>query len=61
MTCWRPTLKRDPAQLLHLPIGSAQHCAESLAAYASAGAREVLLWPIRDGLHQLERGMAAAS
>jgi alkanesulfonate monooxygenase SsuD/methylene tetrahydromethanopterin reductase-like flavin-dependent oxidoreductase (luciferase family) len=56
-----PTLNRDPTQLVHLPIGSAQHCSEALAAYAAAGAREVLLWPIRDGLHQLERGMDAAS
>jgi len=56
-----PTLNRDPAQLAHLPIGSPQHCSEALAAYAAAGAREVLLWPVRDGLHQLARGMAAAS
>jgi len=56
-----PTLNRDPAQLVHLPIGSAQHCSETLAAYAAAGAHEVLLWPIRDGLHQLERGMDVAS
>ena len=56
-----PTLNRDPAQLVHLPIGSAEHCSEAIAAYAAAGAREVLLWPIRDALHQLERGMAAAS
>lgn len=56
-----PALSRDPAQLGHLPIGSAQHCSEALAAYAAAGAREVLLWPIRDGLNQLERGMDAAS
>ncbi len=56
-----PTLHRDPAELVHLPIGSAQHCSEALAAYAAAGAREVLLWPIRDALHQLERGMEAAS
>jgi alkanesulfonate monooxygenase SsuD/methylene tetrahydromethanopterin reductase-like flavin-dependent oxidoreductase (luciferase family) len=56
-----PALKRDPAQLVDLPIGSAQHCSEVLAGYAAAGAREVLLWPIRDNLHQLERGMAAAA
>jgi alkanesulfonate monooxygenase SsuD/methylene tetrahydromethanopterin reductase-like flavin-dependent oxidoreductase (luciferase family) len=55
-----PALNRDPAQLVHLPIGSAQHCSEVLAGYAAAGAREVLLWPIRDTLRQLERGMAAA-
>lgn len=55
------TLHRDPAKLRHLPIGSAHHCSEALAAYAAAGACEVLLWPIRDALHQLELGMAAAS
>jgi alkanesulfonate monooxygenase SsuD/methylene tetrahydromethanopterin reductase-like flavin-dependent oxidoreductase (luciferase family) len=53
-------LNRDPASLEHLPIGSAQHCAESLGAYAAAGAREVLVWPIRDARRQLERCMAAA-
>lgn len=56
-----PALKRDPAKLAHLPIGSPQHCSEVLAGYADAGAREVLLWPIRDNLHQLERGMDAAA
>ena len=56
-----PTLNRDPAQLAHLPVGSAQHCSETLAAYADAGAREVLLWPVRDAVRQLERGMEAAS
>jgi alkanesulfonate monooxygenase SsuD/methylene tetrahydromethanopterin reductase-like flavin-dependent oxidoreductase (luciferase family) len=56
-----PALKRDPSQLVDLPIGSAEHCAEVLAAYAAAGAREVLLWPIRDNLRQLELGMAAAA
>ena len=49
-----PTLKRDPEQLRHLPIGSAQHCSEALAAYAAAGAGEVLVWPVRDSLRQLE-------
>ena len=55
-----PVLHRDPAQLTHLPVGSAQHCAEVLAEYAEAGAGEVLLWPVRDSLRQLERGMSAA-
>ena len=50
-----PTLNRDPESLRHLPIGSAQYCAEALAAYAAAGADEVLIWPIRDTLQQLER------
>jgi alkanesulfonate monooxygenase SsuD/methylene tetrahydromethanopterin reductase-like flavin-dependent oxidoreductase (luciferase family) len=56
-----PALGRDPAQLPDLPIGSAAHCSEVLAGYAAAGAREVLLWPVRDSLRQLERGMAAAA
>ena len=49
-----PTLNRDPAKLRHLPIGSAQYCSEALAAYAAAGAGEVLVWPVRDSLQQLE-------
>jgi alkanesulfonate monooxygenase SsuD/methylene tetrahydromethanopterin reductase-like flavin-dependent oxidoreductase (luciferase family) len=56
-----PALNRDPALLADLPIGSAQHCAEVLAKYTAAGAREVLLWPIRDSVHQIERAMVAAS
>jgi hypothetical protein len=56
-----PALNRDPSQLVDLPIGSAEHCSEVLAGYAAAGAREVLLWPVRDNLHQLERGMSAAA
>jgi alkanesulfonate monooxygenase SsuD/methylene tetrahydromethanopterin reductase-like flavin-dependent oxidoreductase (luciferase family) len=56
-----PALGRDPEQLPELPIGSVQHCAEVLAGYADAGAREVLLWPVRDSVRQLERGMAAAA
>ena len=54
-----PTLGRDPAELRHLPIGSPEHCSQALAAYAAAGAREVLLWPIRDPSVQLERVAAA--
>jgi alkanesulfonate monooxygenase SsuD/methylene tetrahydromethanopterin reductase-like flavin-dependent oxidoreductase (luciferase family) len=50
-----PTLGRDPETLRHLPIGSAGHCAEALAAYAAAGADEVLVWPVRDPIKQLER------
>ena len=56
-----PALNRDPALLADLPVGGSQHCSEVLAGYAAAGAREVLLWPIRDNLRQLERGMGAAS
>ncbi len=56
-----PALNLDPAQLAHLPIGSPEHCAEVLAGYAAAGAREVLVWPVRDPLGQLERCAAAAT
>jgi alkanesulfonate monooxygenase SsuD/methylene tetrahydromethanopterin reductase-like flavin-dependent oxidoreductase (luciferase family) len=55
-----PTLGRDPAGLAHLPIGGTAHCAEVLAGYAAAGAREVLVWPLRDSLQQLELCAAAA-
>jgi alkanesulfonate monooxygenase SsuD/methylene tetrahydromethanopterin reductase-like flavin-dependent oxidoreductase (luciferase family) len=50
-----PTLNRDPADLTDLPVGSAEHCAAVLARYAEAGARQVLIWPLRDGTAQLER------
>ncbi len=56
-----PVLHRDPDQLAHLPVGGAQHCADVFAEYAAAGAAELLVWPVRDSLRQLERGMAAAS
>ena len=49
------TLNRDPDSLRHLPIGTAQYCAEVLAAYAAAGTDEVLIWPVRDTLRQLAR------
>ena len=56
-----PTLGRDREQLVHLPVGSPEHCADALAAYAAAGARELLVWPVRDGVAQLERCAAVAS
>ena len=37
------------------PIGTADHCVDVLNRYAAAGAREVVLWPIRDPISQLER------
>ena len=36
-------------------MGSAGHCAEALAAYAAAGADEVLVWPVRDPVRRVER------
>jgi len=50
-----PALNRDPAALARwLPIGTAEHCAEVLTGYAQAGARRVLLWPVRDVIRQLQ-------
>jgi alkanesulfonate monooxygenase SsuD/methylene tetrahydromethanopterin reductase-like flavin-dependent oxidoreductase (luciferase family) len=51
-----PVLNR-PVEALHdlaLPIGSAEQCAERIAAYAQAGAERVLVWPLADELRQLE-------
>jgi alkanesulfonate monooxygenase SsuD/methylene tetrahydromethanopterin reductase-like flavin-dependent oxidoreductase (luciferase family) len=39
---------------LALPIGSPELCAERLSAYAEAGAESVFVWPLADGLRQLE-------
>lgn len=36
-----------------LPIGPAEVCAETLAAYAAAGAQRAFLWPLCDELEQL--------
>jgi alkanesulfonate monooxygenase SsuD/methylene tetrahydromethanopterin reductase-like flavin-dependent oxidoreductase (luciferase family) len=50
-----PLLGRDPSQLVaQLPIGSPEHCVALLDAYAEAGAHRILLWPIRDPIHQLQ-------
>ncbi len=56
-----PTLNRDPATLRHLPIGNPEHCAQALADYDAAGARELLLWPLRDPLLQLQRAATIAA
>jgi alkanesulfonate monooxygenase SsuD/methylene tetrahydromethanopterin reductase-like flavin-dependent oxidoreductase (luciferase family) len=50
-----PLLGRDPDALAsQLPVGSAEHCAGLLDAYAAAGAQRVLLWPVADPIAQLE-------
>ena len=50
-----PLLGRDADGLLaQLPIGTPEHCVALLDAYAEAGARRILLWPIHDPVHQLE-------
>jgi alkanesulfonate monooxygenase SsuD/methylene tetrahydromethanopterin reductase-like flavin-dependent oxidoreductase (luciferase family) len=51
-----PVLQRDPDGLREqLPVGPPAHCIELLARYAEAGARRILLWPVRDPIDQLER------
>jgi alkanesulfonate monooxygenase SsuD/methylene tetrahydromethanopterin reductase-like flavin-dependent oxidoreductase (luciferase family) len=51
-----PVLQRDPDRLREqLPVGSPAHCVELLGRYAEAGARRILLWPVRDPMEQLER------
>ena len=47
-------LRRDPEGLAtQLPIGPAGHCIDLLNSYAQVGARQILLWPIRNPVHQL--------
>jgi alkanesulfonate monooxygenase SsuD/methylene tetrahydromethanopterin reductase-like flavin-dependent oxidoreductase (luciferase family) len=51
-----PTLGRSPEQLRErLLVGSASECVDKLARYEVAGAEHVLIWPVGDELHQLER------
>jgi probable F420-dependent oxidoreductase len=50
-----PTLNRPAQQLRErLLVGSAEECAQKLAAYQSAGAQRIMLWPIKDEFTQLE-------
>lgn len=50
-----PLLKRDPADLRDLLcIGTANHCASVLSAYAATGCARVYLWPLRDARRQVE-------
>jgi alkanesulfonate monooxygenase SsuD/methylene tetrahydromethanopterin reductase-like flavin-dependent oxidoreductase (luciferase family) len=51
-----PTVQRPVEELreLSLPIGSAEVCAERLAAFAQAGAERIFVWPLADPVHQLE-------
>ena len=51
-----PMLNRPINELKdRLLIGSAEHCAEMLRAYAEAGAQHAFIWPIADELEQLDR------
>jgi alkanesulfonate monooxygenase SsuD/methylene tetrahydromethanopterin reductase-like flavin-dependent oxidoreductase (luciferase family) len=49
-----PMLKRPITELRErLPIGSAQDCAEKLAAYQKAGVQRIYLWPLANELEQI--------
>jgi alkanesulfonate monooxygenase SsuD/methylene tetrahydromethanopterin reductase-like flavin-dependent oxidoreductase (luciferase family) len=51
-----PTLRRPPEELRErLLVGPAGECADKLARYQAAGAERMLIWPLGDELHQLER------
>jgi len=50
-----PVLNRPVAELRErLPIGSAEDCAEQLAAYQNVGVQRVYLWPLADQLEQIK-------
>jgi len=50
-----PALNRPIAELRErLPIGSAQDCAEKLAAHQKVGVQRVYLWPLADELEQIK-------
>ena len=50
-----PALNRPVAELRErLPIGSAQDCAEKLAAYQKVGVQRVYLWPLANELEQIK-------
>jgi probable F420-dependent oxidoreductase len=51
-----PTIRRPTDELRQrLLVGPAHECAEKLAAYRSAGAQRIMLWPVTDEIHQLEK------
>ena len=49
-----PLVGRPVDSLRHLPIGSAEQCAQRLAAFAAAGVERLMLWPLADEIAQLE-------
>jgi alkanesulfonate monooxygenase SsuD/methylene tetrahydromethanopterin reductase-like flavin-dependent oxidoreductase (luciferase family) len=50
-----PLLRREPGELRdRLCIGSAEHCARILGAYAEAGCEWVQLWPLGEERRQIE-------
>jgi alkanesulfonate monooxygenase SsuD/methylene tetrahydromethanopterin reductase-like flavin-dependent oxidoreductase (luciferase family) len=51
-----PMLRRpvDAVRELALPIGPPELCAERISAFEAAGAQRLFVWPLADGLRQLE-------
>jgi alkanesulfonate monooxygenase SsuD/methylene tetrahydromethanopterin reductase-like flavin-dependent oxidoreductase (luciferase family) len=50
-----PAINRPVAELrARLPIGSAQNCAEKLAAYRQIGVQRIYLWPLANEFEQIE-------
>jgi alkanesulfonate monooxygenase SsuD/methylene tetrahydromethanopterin reductase-like flavin-dependent oxidoreductase (luciferase family) len=50
-----PALNRPVSELRErLPVGSAQDCAEKLAAYQKVGVQRIYLWPVADELEQIK-------
>jgi alkanesulfonate monooxygenase SsuD/methylene tetrahydromethanopterin reductase-like flavin-dependent oxidoreductase (luciferase family) len=51
-----PIVRRDPDELrMQVCVGTPEHSAELLAAYAGAGCDRVYLWPLGDERRQLDR------
>ena len=51
-----PVVRRDPAELAdRVCVGTAEHCARLLTAYADAGCARIHVWPLGDEVAQLER------
>ena len=51
-----PTLGKQAHELAaRLPVGPPDHCIELLRSYATAGAQQILLWPIDDPINQLRK------
>jgi alkanesulfonate monooxygenase SsuD/methylene tetrahydromethanopterin reductase-like flavin-dependent oxidoreductase (luciferase family) len=51
-----PLVRRDPGELRdRVCVGTPDHCARLLSAYAAAGCVRIHVWPLGDEVAQLER------
>ena len=51
-----PVVRRDPEELRErVCVGTPEHCARLLSAYAAAGCTRIHVWPLGDEAAQLER------